>query len=73
MSELCLTLTYVLQALSVRETNRLLDSKVQQLQSQLHEQATNNSQARVGDICLQIDSWMPFPAAMMQSNDLSCM
>ena len=37
----------VLQIQSVRETNRLLDGRMQQLQSQLQESAANNKQARV--------------------------
>lgn len=36
-----------MQVHSVRETNRLLDGKLQQLQSQLHEQAASTKQARV--------------------------
>ena len=36
-----------MQVHSVRETNRLLDGKLQQLQSQLHGQAASTKQARV--------------------------
>ena len=36
-----------MQVQSVRETNRHLDGKLQQLQSQLHEQAASTKQARV--------------------------
>lgn len=35
------------QVLAIRETNRQLDSKVEQLQSFLQEQAASNKQARV--------------------------
>ena len=38
---------FVLQIQSVRETNRLLDGRMQQLQSQLQDSAANNKQARV--------------------------
>lgn len=36
-----------MQIQSVRETNRLLDGNLQQLQSQLHEQVATTKQARV--------------------------
>lgn len=49
---LWLTLTSCLQLMAVRETNRQLDNKVEQLQSFLQEQAASNKQARVCLCCL---------------------